>query len=392
MSEKTLIPLSVPVIKGNEWQYVKDCLDTGWVSSAGKYVNLFEERMAAYIGSKYAIACINGTAALHISLLLAGVGSGDEVIVPTVTFIAPINAVKYVGAEPVFMDCDAYLNMDPEKVAEFIKRECVYRRGELINKKSKRRVKALIPVHVFGNPVNLEPLVGLAKKYKLAIIEDATESLGSYYTAGRLAGKRTGAVGVLGCFSFNGNKIITTGGGGMIVTNDGKLAAKARYLTTQAKDDEVKYVHHEVGYNYRLSNIPAALGVAQLEKIVEYIKTKRANYDRYRQSLKGVNGLVLIQEPDYGSSNYWFYSLLVEKRSYGRSNLELMGSLAAGNVQARPLWRPNHLQRPYRKNQAYRIENAVRYYGQLLNLPCSVDLGKEDIKRVVKVIRENGKK
>ncbi|MFA5839230.1 MAG: LegC family aminotransferase [Candidatus Margulisiibacteriota bacterium] len=386
------IPLSEPCIGGNEWRYIKDCLDSGWVSSVGKYVDKFEDQLAAYVGTKYAVACVNGTAALHISLLISGVGLHDEVLVPTLTFIAPVNTIKYVGAEPVFMDCDDYLNIDVGKVEQFIKNECVFKKGQLINKRSKRSVKAIIPVHIFGSPVDMNALIGLAKKYNLTIIEDATESLGSFFVNGKFKNKMTGAVGQIGCFSFNGNKIITTGGGGMLVTNDPQLAKKARYLTTQAKDSAIKYIHNEIGYNYRLTNVQAAMGVAQLERLSAYIKIKRKNFKLYEQMLGEIDGLQMINEPDYASSNFWFYSLIIDAKIYGKTNFELMKALNNHGIQARPLWYLNHKQKPYKKNQSYKIEKAEKYYNQVLNLPCSINLSEKDIKRVVGVIQKYAKK
>ncbi|MGM0607600.1 MAG: aminotransferase class I/II-fold pyridoxal phosphate-dependent enzyme, partial [Candidatus Muiribacteriota bacterium] len=221
---QNFIPLSVPSFNGNELKYVTECIETEWVSTAGTYVNKFEKDIADYTGAKYAVACSSGTAALHIALILSGVGRDNEVIVPTLTFIAPINTIKYVGAEPVFMDCDDYLNIDVEKVKEFCEKECNFDGQFLINKKTKRKVKAIMPVHIFGHPLNIEPLIELKEKYNLKIIEDSTESLGSYYKNGKFKGKKTGTIGDIGCFSFNGNKIITTGGGGMFVTDNENFA------------------------------------------------------------------------------------------------------------------------------------------------------------------------
>ncbi len=385
---KGFIPLSVPDTRGNELKYVKECLDTSWVSSAGKYVDLFEEKFKKTVGSKNAVACVNGTSALHICLLLSDVRPGDEVIVPTVTFIAPVNAVKYAGAEPVFMDCDDFLNIDVEKTIEFIKTKCTFKNGKLINTSSRRQVKAIIPVHIFGNPVDLEPLLPVAKKYGLSIIEDATESLGSFYTKGKLKGKKTGTVGDFGCFSFNGNKIITTGGGGMIVSRDGKDADKAKYLTTQAKDDEVLYVHNEIGYNYRLTNIASAIGVAQLEKLSNYLTIKLSNFQTYKKIFASTEGLSLIGEPTYGKSNFWFYSLMVDKKVTGIDNITLMKGLSREGIQSRPLWKLNHQQKPYRDCQSYKIEKAPLYYGRVLNIPCSVGLKQEDVRRVAKAVRK----
>ncbi|MBI2982165.1 MAG: LegC family aminotransferase [Deltaproteobacteria bacterium] len=382
-----MIPLSVPHLKGNELKYAAECVETEWVSSAGKFVARFEEEICRYTGAAYAVACINGTAALHISLLLSDVQRGDEVLVPTVTFIAPINAVKYVGAEPVFMDCDDHLNIDPEKVASFLDQECRFDGTGLYNKKTGARVKAIIPVHVFGHPVSLAPLVELARKYNLKLIEDATESLGSFYTTGIHAGKRTGTIGDFGCYSFNGNKIITTGGGGMIVTDDKNLAARARYLTTQAKDDEELFVHHEIGYNYRLTNIQAALGCAQLETLEKFVEIKRQNFRAYQEALKGVPGLTLLTEPSCSRSNYWYYTLIVDSEKFGQTNLELRRKLKEEKIESKPIWALNHRQKPYKENLAYQISNAERLYRRCLSLPCSIGLTAQEIAKVTQTIR-----
>lgn len=386
------IPLSVPVIKGNEWRYVKECLDTSWVSTAGKFVNKFEESLAKYCKTKYAVATSSGTTALHAALVAYGVGLNDEVIVPDLTFIAPINTVKYCAAFPVFMDCDDFLNIDVEKTKEFIEKRCYYKSGSLINKTTGRKIKAIICVHVFGNPVDIEPLMKIAKKYKLIVIEDATESLGAYYIKGKYKGKLTGSVADCGCLSFNGNKIITSGGGGMIITNNKLLAKTVRYLTTQAKDDDLRYIHNQIGYNYRLTNVAAAIGLAQMEKLDEYINKKRANFLKFAKALSGIKGLSLIGEPAYGFSNFWFYSLLVDKKVYGRSNLELQKALAKLNIQTRPLWYLNHDQKPYKKCQAYKIEKARYYLNRVLNLPCSVNITQDMIEFVAGKIRKLGKK
>ena len=252
------IPLSVPYLNGNEWDYIKECLDTNWVSSAGKFVDRFEGELAEYVGSDYAVATVNGTAAIHIALKLLGVDEGDKVLVPALTFIASVNPINYCNAEPVFLDSERETyNIDPEKMENVIK--------DLIAKVDKP--KALIVVHLYGHPADMDPILEICKKYDIKIIEDATESLGSEYK-----GKRTGSIGDIGCFSFNGNKLITTGGGGMLVTDNKEYAEKARYLTTQAKDDPKQFIHNEVGYNYRLTNIQAAMGVAQLEQIDNFIE------------------------------------------------------------------------------------------------------------------------
>jgi dTDP-4-amino-4,6-dideoxygalactose transaminase len=277
-----VISLSVPNLHGNEWRYVKECLDSGWVSSAGPFVDRFEREFAAYTGASHAVACVNGTAALQTALRVAGVDAGQEVIVPTLTFIATVNAVHYLGAHPIFMDSDEYYNIDVEKAVDFLERNTDRQDGFCVNTRTGRRITAVVPVHVFGNAARLEPLIHACRARNIVIVEDAAESLGTRYTQGDLTGHHTGTIGDLGCFSFNGNKIITTGGGGMIITDNAEYAQRARYLTTQAKDDELRYIHGEVGYNFRLTNIQAALGVAQLELLPGFLEAKRRNFELYR--------------------------------------------------------------------------------------------------------------
>ena len=385
MSE--MIPLSIPSIRGNEWKYVKECLDTEWVSSVGKYVNQFEEDICNYTGGKYAIACMNGTAGLQIAMTLVGIEPGDEVIVPTVTFVAPINTIRYLAANPVFMDCDKYYNIDAEKTIQFISQETVFRDGFTYNKKTKKRIGVIIPVHVFGNPCDFEELIDVCKKRNIKVIEDASESLGSRYSQGKFAGKHTGTIGDIGVYSFNGNKIITTGGGGMIVTDNVEYAEKAKYLTTQAKDDEVRFIHNEVGYNYRMTNVLAAIGVAQLEMLPEYIKLKKSNFQIYKKSIDKISGLTLVETPDYADANYWFYSLQVSKSGYGKDSDQLMEYLIKNEIQIRPLWYLNHLQKPFKKYQSYKIEKAYEMLEKTLNLPCSVNLTKVQIKKVIRLLK-----
>jgi len=287
------------------------------------------------------------------------------------------------------MDCDDFLNIDVDKVADFCEHNCTYSHGRLVNKTTGCRIKAVIPVHVFGNPACMEPLMQLAAKYNLTVIEDATESLGSYYTTGAYEGKHTGTVGHIGVYSFNGNKIITSGGGGMLVTDDGELARRATYLTTQAKDDETYYVHDEIGYNYRMSNIQAALGCAQLEKLPEYIHIKRENFNKYKEAVDGIKGLRLIGQPEYAFSNFWLYSLVVEESEYGMNRDTLMQKLAERTIQSRPLWKLNHLQKPYKTCMAYEIDRAPGLGGSVLNIPSSANLSEADIARVVEILEKN---
>lgn len=383
-----IIPLSIPNITGKEWPLIKECLDTNWVSSVGRFIEEFEKKICAYLKSKFAIACINGTSGLFMALKLAGVKPKDEVIVPSLTFIAPVNAVKYLYAEPVFMDCDGYMNLDPEKLEEFCKRECKITKRGLKNKSSGRIIKAVIPVHVFGNPCDMSRIMKIAGKYGLKVIEDATESIGAYYNGGRNIGKFTATLGDFGILSFNGNKIITTGGGGMIVTKTKKAADKLRYLINQAKDDSLRYIHNDIGYNFRLTNLQAAMGMGQLESLDSFIKIKKGNYDFYKRELMDVPGISLLGIPEGTMPNYWFYSLLVEKEKFGMDSNNLMLKLRKQGIETRPVWYPNHLQKPFRRNQSYRIEKTLWFWQRVLNLPCSVNIKTAELNRITDKIKK----
>jgi perosamine synthetase len=379
-----LIPLCAPEIRGNEWKYVKDCLDTGWVSSVGSYVNRFEEMMADYTGSKHAIATVNGTSALHISMLVSGVKAGDEVLISDLTFIAPANAIRYIGAFPVFIDAEPeHMQMDVGVLRKFLKENCRTENGQTINKTSGRRISAIIPVHILGNPVDLIPLLELAEEYKIAVIEDATESLGAHLKNNN----KVGTFGKLGCFSFNGNKLLTTGGGGMVVTNDDELANKVRYLTTQAKDDPFEFVHGEIGYNYRLTNVQAAIGCAQLELIDEYITKKKSIADRYNQAFSELRSadIQTMNSPAYGSSVFWLYTISLSGRSR-KEVRDIMHALKVNSIDSRPLWQPMH-QSPAHKDMQY-VGSGVS--GMLndtsISLPCSVGLSVTDHNFVIKTL------
>ena len=377
------IPLSVPAIGGNEWKYVKECLDTGWVSSVGAFVDRFESELAAYVGTKHAVATVNGTAALHVALLAAGIKPDDEVLVSTLTFIAPANAIRYAGAWPIFIDAEPeFWQLDPRKVATFLEEECHTVNGELRNKKSGRCVRAILPVHVLGHPVDMDPIVELAQKYNLVVIEDATESLGATYK-----GRMTGRLGNIACFSFNGNKVITTGGGGMIVTDNEAWARKAKYLTTQAKDDPVEYVHGEIGYNYRLTNIQAAIGCAQLEQLNDYLAAKRRIADAYTESFRGLPGITPMPQATWAQSIYWLYTILVDESAGGGSR-SLMHALADRGIQARPLWQPLHQSPAHAGSQSYQCSVADKLNREALSLPSSHSLRPEELTRVVNAVKE----
>jgi len=388
--EPTPIGLSCPFFNGNERRYVDDCLDSSWVSTGGGYVSRFETALAAQVGADAAVACVNGTAALHIALLLAGVQPGDEVLVPTLTFIAPINTVRYAGAEPVFLDCDEYLNLDPAALRRFLEQECEKRDGATFDRVTGKRVRAVIPVHIFGGLCDLAQIIPTAREYGLEVIEDATEVLGAAFSAGPYAGRYAGTVGDSGAFSFNGNKIITCGGGGMLVAPRDR-ADRARYLTTQAKDDELYYVHDNVGYNYRLPALLAALGLAQLEQLPALIAAKERLYNLYREAVAGIPGLRLLEYPSYCRPNYWFFSLEIDAAVYGMDRDGLMRAMAAAKIQTRPIWKLNHTQKPYLECRTGEIVRAEWFYQRILNLPCSANLTDAEFDRVVAVLQQGGR-
>jgi len=370
----------VPNIDGNEWKYIKKCLDTGWVSSSGAYVDQFEDKMKTLVGTKYAIATASGTAALHLSLLASGVKETDEVIVPTLTFVAAVNVVHYCNAQPILIDCTKdSLCLDAKKVAEFLLNECKQKRdGFTYNKKTKKRIKAMIPVHVFGHPCDMDLLCELSKTYNIALIEDASESIGSEYK-----GRKTGSFGLAGCFSFNGNKMITTGGGGMIVTNDEGFAKKVKHLSTQAKADAFEYDHDEVGYNYRLNNVQAALGVAQLEKLEEYMQIKRNNATYYRDKLYGLDDVEVLGESKDVTSNFWFYTLRVPFED----KTAVLEHLGQHGIQSRPIWKLMHMLPMYLQCETFKIENAIEAYKTCINLPCSVGLTKDELDFIISKVQ-----
>ena len=328
------------------------------------------------------VATSSGTAALHLALLVAGVEPDDEVLVSTLTFIAPANAVRYVGAWPVLIDADATNGqMDPTRVASFLNDECDWRNGALVNKTTGRRVRAVLPVHVLGHPVDMAPIVEEARRFDLVVIEDATESLGALYR-----GEPVGHIGDIACFSFNGNKLLTTGGGGLLVTDREEWAQKAKYLSTQAKDDPIEYVHHEIGYNYRLTNVQAAMGCAQLEQIDSYLASKRRTFERYVEAFAEVPGLRVIPEADWARSACWMPTVLVDEAQFGMDSRALLRHLEEARIQTRPLWQPLHRSRPHGTSYACGGEVAARLASEALSLPCSVGLTAEEQERVIDAV------
>ena len=382
------IPLSVPNFGPEEAARADEAIRSGWVSTSGARVGEFEGQLAAYVGMPRAVAANAGSSALHLAALAAGIGPGQEVIVPTLTFIAAVSPLtRYVGAEPVFIGCDDSLCIDPDAVEDFCANRCTLKADGLYNDRTGARVAALEVVHVFGNMADMPRLLDIARRYRLTLIEDATEALGTRYTAGPLAGRYAGTMGDAGCYSFNGNKIITTGAGGMLVSNHPDWAEHAKHLSTQAKADELQFLHDEVGYNYRMTNVQASLGLAQLARLEDFIAVKQARYDQYRRALDGVRGLRILpfrDEEGTVRSNHWFFSL--DLRGAGLDRDRFIADLQARNIQTRPVWALIHEQADYPKNEAYGLDKALGYRAGIVNLPCSTNLTEADCDRVIEAV------
>lgn len=372
-----------PIIKN-----LRECIESGWVSTGGKFIGEFEEKIAKYVGVKEAVGVQSGTAGLHTALRVLGVEPGDEVLVPTLTFIAAVNPVTYQHAVPVFIGCDDTLCVDPNILEKFLREECIVKDGITYNKKTEAKIAAIAVVHVFGNMANLERIMDLAKEFNFKVLEDATEALGTYYTEGRYAGKYAGTIGDAGVYSFNANKIITTGGGGMVVSNNQEFLNEIRFLTTQAKTDQLYFIHDEIGYNYRMLNLQAALGTSQIDQLESFIETKIKNYNLYKKAIENIEGLTLLPFNTDIRPNYWFYSVVVDEKKYGLNKDELLKKLVEANIQTRPIWGLIHQQKPYINHQFYGVEKAIWYHDRVLNIPCSSNLTEDDIKYVIEKLKE----
>lgn len=372
-----MIPLSIPELAGNEWKYIKECLDTNWVSSVGAYVDRFEQHFAEFVGAKYAVATMNGTAALHISLMMAGVERGDYVIVPNITFIASVNSIKYAGASPILVDIkDDTWQMDLDLLEGFLEKNTRIENGNCIHIADGKRIKAIMPVHVLGGMCDMTRLKEIADRFYLPIVEDSTEALGSY-----CQDRHAGTFGELGCFSFNGNKIITTGGGGMIVTNDPELAKRAKHLTTQAKSDPFEYVHDEIGYNYRLVNVLAAMGVAQLEQLGGFLERKKEIANTYKQSLDGCADIRFQAFDPEVQSNNWLFTIRT------RHQPALLAALNDNGIQSRPFWVPmNQLEMFKQDLYIHEADVSDVVYQECLSVPCSSGLTEAQLQTTIQQI------
>ena len=383
-----MINLSVPNLSMDILENLKECLESGWVSTGGRFIPEFETKVKNYMKTKFAAGVQSGTAGLHMSLQVLGVQRDEEVFVPTLTFIAAVNPTTYLGASPIFIDCDDSLCMDPLKLEKFCSEECDFKEGVLVNKKTNKKIRALVIVHVFGNMADMEKIMDIAKKYNLRVLEDATEALGTYYTEGRYKGKYAGTIGDIGVLSFNANKIITTGGGGMVVGDNEELVEKVRFLSSQAKKDTLYFIHDEIGYNYRMLNLQAALGTSQIDQLESFIETKIKNYNIYKEELEKIEGLEILPFVEGIRANHWFYSLKIDKEKYGIGRDELLQKLVDAGIQTRPIWGLIHQQKPYSACQNYEIEKALYYYDRILNLPCSSNLTEKEVYQVIEKIKE----
>ncbi|MBQ8538982.1 MAG: LegC family aminotransferase [Ruminococcus sp.] len=385
------ISLSEPNLRGNEIKYVTQAIESQWVSITGPFVGQFQNVVEDYVKADNAIPMQNATSALHMALIINEIGEDHEVIAPTLTFIASVNCIKYVNATPIFMDCDRYGSMDAKKLRHFCQTQCTLTDKGLINNKTGKHIKAVVVTHVFGNMADMESIVDIAKEFKLVLIEDSAQALGTYYTDGKLKGQYAGTFGDCGVYSYNSNKIITCGSGGTLVVKDKDKADKVMYLSAQAKDDGLRYKHNNVGYNYMMNNIQAAVGIAQMEQLESFIKTKENNYNLYKELLKDVKGITLLPFSDNCRPNYWFFSILVDEEQYGMSREELMNKLSERKIQTRPVWGLVHKQKPYENCQTFEITQAEKYADTLLNIPCGSTLTEEQVKKVVDTIKELAK-
>lgn len=368
--QEAVVALHEPYFAGNEWQYLKDCLDSGWVSSVGQYVNQFERALQEYIGVKHAVCTVNGTAALHVCLQLAGVKSEDEVLLPALTFVATANAVSYCGAVPHFVDIEeTTLGVDAQRLADYLRENTELRKDRCFNKHTGRCIRALVAVHSFGHPANIDALLSLCDQYGLVLIEDAAEALGSLYK-----NRHCGSFGLINALSFNGNKIITSGGGGAILTNNDDLAKQARHLTTTAKLPHAwEFIHDQVAYNYRLPNINAALGLAQLEQIESFVQNKRSLQKRYEHTFANHENVTIFSEARDARSNYWLNLLLLN-----HADMEARDSLLeychSANIQSRPVWRLLHKLPMYKDAPHMPLVTSKAIEARTICLPSSVSL------------------
>lgn len=385
------IKLSEPFFDKAENKILKKCIDTKWISSSGPMTKIFEKKIANYLKIKHVLGIINCTSALQLSIKLLKPNYQDEIIVPSITFVATANSIIYNSCNPIFIDCDNKFLIDTKKVLKFLKEKTITKNGKCFNKKTKKRIIGLILVHTFGNLVNINTsLIKECKKRNIKIIEDSAESLGSFYID-RLGKKHSGTVGDLGCLSFNGNKIITTGGGGAIVFKNLQLFKKANYLAAQAKDDSTYFIHNDVGYNFKISNLHSAIGIAQFSKLKSVLKKKETIHKLYKKELNKIEGLKILNKPNYCKSNFWLNILIIEEKKYGLSKDKIIELFKNRNVETRSVWYPNHLQKPFKKFENYQITKSYKMFKTSLCLPSSFNLNLKKQKIIINLLKNKFK-
>ena len=373
-----------PSIDKSELKYLKKCIDTKWLSSSGPFVKKFENKIKKFTGSKYAVACSNGTTALHLAIRLLNPNYGDEILLPSLTFIASANAVIYNNCKPIFLDSDDKYNLDLTKLKIFLKKNTYLNNGYTYNKKTKKKILALISVSVWGSSSDLFQIKKILKGKNIHLIEDTAEGLGSYCVSNKKK-KHLGTFGIFGCISFNLNKIITTGGGGIILTDNKRLALKAKYLSLQAKDNHLKWIHNEVGYNFGLSNLHASIGLAQFSKLKKIIKNKKKIFKSYLEGIENNKNYEVFSPPEYILSNYWMNVLIIKNKSINLK--KLYNKFISKNIEVKYVWFPCHLQKQFRKYQNFNVKNALKLANNSLLLPSSSNLSKKEINRILKVLK-----
>lgn len=383
-----MIPLAIPNLSKEEKNAVIDTLNSSWISTAGEKVKKFEFEFKKYTQAKYAIACNSGTSALHIAIKLAGVKPNEEIIVPSLTFAATVNAIIYNMCKPIFFNCDKYLNININDVEDFLKNNTYFKDGKTINKKTKKKISAIIPVHMYGNASDIYKIQKLLRRHNIKIVEDAAESLGTKYLQSIYKNKYTGNIGLLGVFSFNANKIITSGSGGMIITNNLKLAKRAQLLTSQAKKNEFEYIHEEIGYNYRMNNLCASIGLKQLIKLSLFLNKKKKIFEFYRKEFKNNKNIKIIDPPPYAKNNYWMPLVKIDLKKMSFSKKKLINVLQKKNIQIRGCWNPLHSQKPYKKFQSFKINNLHKFSHNIFCLPCSTQIKSKDLNYITENLRK----
>jgi perosamine synthetase len=381
-----MIPLHEPEILSRDINSVLKTLQSGWVSTSGEQITLFERKISKLLNIKYVLATNSGTSSLFLALKVLGVTKNEEVIVPTLTFIATVNSIKYNNAEPIFMDVDDNLNIDEDKTIRFLEKETFLKNGKTYNLKTKKRIKALIFVHTFGNLCKIDKLIKECKKRNIVTVEDAAESLGSYYTHGKFKNKYSGSIADIGCLSFNGNKIITTGSGGALLTNNKKLFELSNYLANQAKNNPINYTHNSIGFNLKMSNLSASLGISQISLLKNKIQKKINIFNQYKNFFKKYSQISLIEPPKYSKNNYWLILLNIKFKKIKKNKLDFINYMKNNDIQVRPVWKLNHLQKPYIKNQRYNLSKSTDLVDNIICIPSSSNLKKNQIFKICKLI------